>query len=295
MTDGAALASKGRNLGTGFKNFIKDPKKSVMGFLKPGGKKGILGKSGAVGDGRFKTRGSLLEKTIDSLDTAAKKMNRSMMEKAPFHVLIKQTTNGINSLEIVKNEKSRFFSKGGEGSSGKKGKSEGISTPPVYVKVNYGDHFTKKGRKKALKPNVEYTSPDGYTYRTDSQGRIIECEGSLQLGAADRSEYAQRTVGGKDRLPDDDGGHLIGAQFKGPKDIDNLVPQNSQINRSGGEWFNMETVWANALKEVPPKKVSVKIEPVYSGNSMRPDSFEVIYQIEGKRPVQKTIKNQAGG
>ncbi|MFU1797963.1 hypothetical protein ACM1RC_29180, partial [Paenibacillus azoreducens] len=40
MTDGAALASKGRNLGTGFKNFIKDPKKSVMGFLKPGGKKG---------------------------------------------------------------------------------------------------------------------------------------------------------------------------------------------------------------------------------------------------------------
>ncbi|BFH64640.1 hypothetical protein [Paenibacillus azoreducens] len=129
MTDGAALASKARNLGTGIKNFIKDPKKSVMGFLKPGGKKGILGKSGAVGDGRFKTRGSLLEKTIDSLDTAAKKMNRSMMEKAPFHILIKQTTNGINSLEIVKNEKSRFFSKGGEGSSGKKGKNEGTGKP----------------------------------------------------------------------------------------------------------------------------------------------------------------------
>lgn len=35
-------------------------------------------------------------------------------------------------------------------------------------------------------------------------------------------------------MPDDDGGHLIGAQFKGPKDIDNLVPRNSQINRSGG-------------------------------------------------------------
>ncbi|GIO29013.1 MULTISPECIES: hypothetical protein [Paenibacillus] len=39
--------------------------------------------------------------------------------------MIKQTTNGINSLEIVKNDKSRFFSKGGEGSSGKKRKSEG--------------------------------------------------------------------------------------------------------------------------------------------------------------------------
>nr|WP_282446227.1 DNA/RNA non-specific endonuclease [Paenibacillus silvae] len=170
------------------------------------------------------------------------------------------------------------------------------SKQPVYEKVKYGEHFTKKGRKKALKPNVEYTSPDGYTYRTDSQGRIIECEGALVLGKGDRSEYAQRTVGkGQGRLSDDDGGHLVGAQFKGPKDIDNLVPQNSQINRSGGEWYNMESKWADALREIPPKKVTVKIEPVYSGTSMRPDSFEVTYQIEGNRPVQKTIKNQAGG
>lgn len=72
---------------------------------------------------------------------------------------------------------------------------------------------------------------------------------------------------------DDDGGHLIGAQFKGPKDIDNLVPQNSQINRSGGEWFNMETEWANALKETPPKKVTVQINPTCSRGSTRPDAF----------------------
>lgn len=172
----------------------------------------------------------------------------------------------------------------------------GTSKPPVYEKVNYGDHFTKKGRKKVLKPDVEYTSPDGYTYRTDSQGRIIECEGTLKLGAGDRNEYAQRTVGkGQGRLPDDDGGHLIGAQFKGPKDIDNLVPQNSQINRGGGEWYKMETEWVNALNEKPPKKVTVKIEPIYSGSSMRPDSFEVVYEIEGKGILEKTIKNQSGG
>ncbi|WP_256984963.1 DNA/RNA non-specific endonuclease, partial [Paenibacillus taichungensis] len=168
--------------------------------------------------------------------------------------------------------------------------------PPVYEKVTYGEHFTKKGRKKVLKPNVEYTSPDGYTYRTDSQGRIIDCEGTIVLGKGDRSEYAQRTVGkGQGRLPDDDGGHLIGAQFKGPKDIDNLVPQNSQINRSGGVWYEMETDWVNALKEVPPKKVTVKIEPIYSGKSMRPDAFEVVYEIEGKGIFEKIIKNQSGG
>ncbi|MFZ4199010.1 DNA/RNA non-specific endonuclease [Paenibacillus sp. NPDC058898] len=189
-------------------------------------------------------------------------------------------------LDRVADEPFIQFSKSGSGGTGK---------PIPVTKVNYGDHFTKQGRKKVLKPNVEYKSPDGYTYRTDSHGRIVECEGDLVLGSAERNEYAQRTVGGKDRLSDDDGGHLIGAQFKGPKDIDNLVPQNSQINRSGGEWFNMETEWANALKEIPPKKVTVKIDPVYSGDSMRPDTFRVTYEIEGEDMVKKLIKNQAGG
>lgn len=32
----------------------------------------------------------------------------------------------------------------------------------------------------------------------------------LVLKKADRYKYAQASVGGKDRLPDDDGGHLIG-------------------------------------------------------------------------------------
>ncbi|WP_081977427.1 DNA/RNA non-specific endonuclease [Lysinibacillus boronitolerans] len=158
------------------------------------------------------------------------------------------------------------------------------------------DYFEILQKEKIYnKPNVEYKSPDGYTYRTDNNGCITECEGTLILGTAERNAYAQRTVGGKDRLPDDDGGHLIGAQFKGPKDIDNLVPQNSQINRSGGEWFNMETEWANALKETPPKKVTVQINPTYSGNSMRPDSFIVEYEIEGDFPVIREIANKKGG
>ncbi|MBY0117391.1 DNA/RNA non-specific endonuclease [Paenibacillus xylanexedens] len=184
-----------------------------------------------------------------------------------------------------------------ESESEAEGTGQAVIPPPiVYETVKYGDHFTRKNRKKVLKPNIEYTSPDGYNYRTDSQGRIIECEGALVLGKGDRSEYAQRTVGkGQGRLPDDDGGHLIGAQFKGPKDIDNLVPQNSQINRSGGKWYEMETEWANALNEVPPKKVTVKIEPVYSGSSMRPHSFEVTYQIGKKKEVTITIQNQPGG
>ncbi|WP_413372757.1 DNA/RNA non-specific endonuclease [Paenibacillus taichungensis] len=57
----------------------------------------------------------------------------------------------------------------------------------------------------------------------------------------------------------------------------------------------METDWANALKEDPPRKVTVQIKPIYSGNSMRPDAFEVVYEIEGDDMIKKVIKNQAGG
>lgn len=57
----------------------------------------------------------------------------------------------------------------------------------------------------------------------------------------------------------------------------------------------METEWANALKEIPPKKVSVRIEPIYSNKSMRPDSFLVEYEIEGQFPVIHEITNKSEG
>ncbi|WP_066057182.1 DNA/RNA non-specific endonuclease [Robertmurraya korlensis] len=175
--------------------------------------------------------------------------------------------------------------------------SNKVNNTKEINEVNYGDHFTKGKRgRKELAPNVLYVTQDAYKYTTDDLGRIVDVEAdNLILQEADRNLGMQRAAGREDRLPDDDGGHLIGSQFHGSGDIDNLVAQNSQINRSGGEWYKMETVWANALKEVPPKKVSVRIEPVYNGDSLRPSSFEIYYKVEGKRAVRKIIKNQSGG
>ncbi|WP_370314478.1 DNA/RNA non-specific endonuclease [Guptibacillus hwajinpoensis] len=86
-------------------------------------------------------------------------------------------------------------------------------------------------------------------------GRIITVDApELVLKKANRNKYAQANVGGIDRLPDDDGGHLIGAQFNGPPDIDNLVPQNSQINRRGGVWYEMETEWGPCIKRNTSQK-----------------------------------------
>ncbi|MDQ0216296.1 putative ribonuclease toxin of YeeF-YezG toxin-antitoxin module [Oikeobacillus pervagus] len=163
--------------------------------------------------------------------------------------------------------------------------------------IDFGKHIIKgENGKKQLLPNTKYVTNDNYKYTTDELGRIVNVDApELVLKKANRNKYAQANVGGRDRLPDDDGGHLIGAQFNGPPDIDNLVPQNSQINRRGGVWYEMETEWANALKEVPPKKVSVSNEPIYSNNSMRPDSFMVEYEIEGQFPVIREIANKSGG
>ena len=159
--------------------------------------------------------------------------------------------------------------------------------------VKYGNQYTRVNGKKVLKPDVEYTTKEGYKYKTNSSGSIEEVEGTLKLGDGKRSLYAQRTAGGDYRLPDDDGGHLIGSQFLGSGKIDNLVPMNSQINRAGGKWYNMETEWANALKQ--GKDVQVKIHNIYEPNNLRPVSFKIKYTIEGERTKIIKILNKSGG
>lgn len=177
-------------------------------------------------------------------------------------------------------------------------------TSAVVKEVDYGEHFTKgvNGRKE-LRSNVQYVTDDGYRYTTDEFGRITHVEvDELLLEKGTRNNYSQRIAGREDRIVEaeldaalDDGGHLIGTQFKGSGDLDNVVAMNREINRSGGTWYKMEQEWKAALSEVPPKKVTVDIQPVYSGKSLRPDSFEVFYQIGDGKPRVKSILNSIGG
>ncbi|MGT8954560.1 DNA/RNA non-specific endonuclease [Bacillus cereus] len=189
---------------------------------------------------------------------------------------------------------------GGSGVSKEGSVAKGTGETPKITEIkekDLGKHIVKgKNGRKELAPNVRYITEDGYKYTTDELGRIVDVEaGELILQKGKRNTGMQVAAGREDRLPDDDGGHLIGTQFHGSGDIDNLVAQNKQINRSGGEWYNMEKEWANALGGKPPKKVTVKIEPVYLGSSLRPNSFKIKYQIEGQRKVIREILNKTGG
>ncbi|MCG2292186.1 DNA/RNA non-specific endonuclease [Staphylococcus epidermidis] len=141
---------------------------------------------------------------------------------------------------------------------------------------------------------MEYTTPHGHVYRMDHKGRIKEVYADdLSLLDGGRNSYAQRTVGRKDRLPDDDGGHLIARAFGGSKDIDNLVPESKYINRpfkENGQWYKMEKEWRSTIDEGGTIK-NIKMEIRYDDVSHRPLKFEVSYEQDG-RLLEKIIENR---
>lgn len=116
----------------------------------------------------------------------------------------------------VKFENSGNIHKGTVGDLGKAAETTVGKTPSIQ-KVEYGEHI-KKGLfgRKELKPNIQYVTEDGYRYTTDEFGRIVNVEAdNLVLKEGKRNEGMQRIVGRQDRLPDDDGGHLLQPNLMG--------------------------------------------------------------------------------
>ncbi|CAE1140998.1 hemagglutinin repeat-containing protein [Serratia sp. Tan611] len=173
------------------------------------------------------------------------------------------------------------------GGMGKGGKPEAGKN---IVVVDSG----KKGAwNKAMnkpEPNTVYKVDGDKTFHTDAQGRTSLAASTLSPTKNDRNGY-QQCKAGKCGNTGNEGGHLIASIFNGPGEKLNLVPMDGNLNK--GVWKSMENSWAKALKD--GKQVDVKIEPVYSGNNKRPDSFSVTYSIDGGRPVIKDISNTPGG
>ncbi|NRD76980.1 DNA/RNA non-specific endonuclease [Bacillus sp. BRMEA1] len=150
----------------------------------------------------------------------------------------------------------------------------------VKTLVGRGEQYTN-GRKNRLKPNIRYqTGEFDYFYETDSAGRLVKFETeNLQLTTrTDRLSHSKNTPGkvkGQDHA-----GHLAGDRFGGSPKIDNLVSQLSDVNLR--QYKKIEDEWAAALKETPPKEVTINLEVIYSGNNMRPKKFLVKYTIDGE-------------
>ena len=117
-------------------------------------------------------------------------------------------------------------------------------------------------------PNLfQDNAPSDYQYVKTIYGK--SAEGVLGNTSGQRNLSAQRTVGGEDRRSTDDGGHLIGTRFQGSGDMENLEPQDRNLNR--GSYKQMENRWAAA--QDAGDKVFVHSESFHSDQSQRPEAF----------------------
>ena len=149
--------------------------------------------------------------------------------------------------------------------------------------IRDGSHFDELGN---LKPNVKYQSGEfEYLYQTDDIGRVTEWD-APKLNMTERNTRLSHNSNTPGKLPGDHAGHLAGDRFGGSPEIDNLVSQLSGVNLS--DYKKLENQWAKALKA--GKDVSVNVKVNYAGGSLRPDSFEVGYSIDGDYTKQ-IIKN----
>ena len=151
--------------------------------------------------------------------------------------------------------------------------------------IRDGSHM-KNGQ---LQPNVTYQAGEHeYLYRTDAKGRIVQVwvESLQPKTHKGRLRYNPRTL---EKLPADHAAHLIGDQFGGSRRLDNILSLNKELNL--GEYLKMEMEWRNAISM--GFNVSVDISVGYEGDSMRPSSLVVIYNI-GDQTRKRVFLNKRG-
>ena len=142
-----------------------------------------------------------------------------------------------------------------------------------------------------LKPNTTYLL-NGNIYKTDSQGRLIESEAKPERTPEnERDNEAQQRVGGKNRRPNDQGGHIAGRDLGGDAGEGNLVAMDSRINQS--DYKRMENDVKDAVDA--GQEVTVKTKLAYKdGKSERPDFIESTVTADGQVTVYKFDNNIDG-
>ncbi len=149
--------------------------------------------------------------------------------------------------------------------------------------ITDGSHI----EKRRLKPNITYrTGEHDYLYRTDEKGRIvyIQAEKLEWKKHEGRLAHDSRTP---EKRKKDQAGHLIADMFGGSPKLDNLVSQAKGVNLK--KYRDMERQWERAVKE--GRNVTVDIKVNYREGRRRPESFEVIYVIDGTK-FKRKINNQ---
>ena len=161
---------------------------------------------------------------------------------------------------------------------------ESVQNDANELKRYFDDNGNMYRNGDDLLPNNKYEI-NGYNYETDDKERITSVEGKLYI--KDREERLTikdsiETIGKGDQKEGDDRGHLIGDRFNGSNGLENMIPQDADINRK--DYRNFENELAKEVKD--GKEVYVKIEVIYSEDSRRPEALVVNYSIDGKESMR---------
>lgn len=141
-----------------------------------------------------------------------------------------------------------------------------------------------------LLSDAEYKR-NGYEYTTDHLGRLFTAEGDLHLKERDgrlQIKDSIHDIGKGYEKSTDDRGHAIADRFDGANDLENLIPQDSGLNRN--EFKNFENKLAQEVEA--GKKVNLKLEMHYPGDSFRPDAITAVTTIDGKQEVKVFLNDQ---
>ena len=151
-------------------------------------------------------------------------------------------------------------------------------------KTYYDDNGEKYREGDSLLPNITF-EVNGYKYKTDDYGRPISAEGNLKLRDPEYKRTmndSMEAVGKGDQKENDQRGHLIAHRFGGSDGIENLVAMAGKLNQ--GDYAKLENTISDAI-EKDGADVNLKVEPIYKGDSNRPDEFRVSYSIDGDKDV----------
>lgn len=151
-----------------------------------------------------------------------------------------------------------------------------------------GNAYFKDGK---LKPNNTYIL-NGNKYTTDHNGRIISVEAKPRINPENtRNNGEQTQVGGKDRRPNDQGGHIIGRDMNGDGGIGNLLAMDGRINQS--DYKRMENEVKKKLEN--GENVTINTKVIYNGDSSRPDKIITTIEVDGKKDTVWNFDNNIDG
>lgn len=129
--------------------------------------------------------------------------------------------------------------------------------------------------KGYLKPDTKFNAGENhYVYITDSLGRVIHAE-ACPLKEKQREDRIPHNSQSPGKLNGDDSGHIIGDQFGGSPDIDNIISQLAHLNR--GEYKMLEGYLRNEIKK--GNLVYAKYDLQYEKDERRPSQMSISYRI----------------